>query len=252
MVALEQAFEQHRRELHVHCYRMLASYDDAEDAVQECFLRAWSARDGFDGDNARAWLYRIATNVCLDRSRARQRRVAAGTEVSWLTPYPDTVLDQVPADDAKPEQAYVARETIELAFLAHSRCCRPGSVQRSWHARCSDCRRPRPRGCSRPAWRRPTVPCNAPARRCATTCRRTAATGRPPSPTSRRSGCSTRSSTLTSGATPRRPWPWRPPTCGSPCRPTRGCTTDWWRSVPCSSAPSAQTGRETGDCCRPG
>ncbi|HVI19386.1 MAG TPA: RNA polymerase subunit sigma-70 [Gaiellales bacterium] len=118
MDALEQAFEQHRRELHVHCYRMLASYDDAEDAVQECFLRAWSARDGFDGDNARAWLYRIATNVCLDRSRARQRRVAAGTEVSWLTPYPDTVLDQVPADDAQPEQAYVARETIELAFLA--------------------------------------------------------------------------------------------------------------------------------------
>ena len=68
--------------------------------------------------NARAWLYRIATNVCLDRSRARQRRAAAGTEVSWLTPYPDTVLDEVPADADQPDQAYVARETIELAFLA--------------------------------------------------------------------------------------------------------------------------------------
>jgi len=115
---LEEAFERHRRELHVHCYRMLASYDDAEDAVQESFLRAWRSRESFDGDNARAWLYRIATNVCLDRSRARQRRARAGTEVSWLTPYPDTLLDQVPAEADEPDQVYVARETIELAFLA--------------------------------------------------------------------------------------------------------------------------------------
>jgi RNA polymerase sigma-70 factor (ECF subfamily) len=115
---LEESFERHRRELHVHCYRMLASYDDAEDAVQESFLRAWRSRGSFDGVNARAWLYRIATNVCLDRSRTRQRRARSGAEVSWLTPYPDTVLDQVPADDDEPDQAYVARETIELAFLA--------------------------------------------------------------------------------------------------------------------------------------
>ncbi|HEY2878692.1 RNA polymerase subunit sigma-70 [Nocardioides sp.] len=114
---MEAAFERHRRELHVHCYRMLASYDDAEDAVQETYLRAWRGRDGFDGDNVRAWLYRIATHVCIDRSRARQRRVAAGTEVSWLTAYPDTLLDEVPADADQPDQAYVARETIELAFL---------------------------------------------------------------------------------------------------------------------------------------
>jgi RNA polymerase sigma-70 factor (ECF subfamily) len=114
---LESAFERHRRELHVHCYRMLASYDDAEDAVQETFLRAWRGRDGFDGDNARAWLYRIATHVCIDRSRSRRRRVAAGTEVSWLTAYPDALLDEVPADADEPDQAYVARETIELAFL---------------------------------------------------------------------------------------------------------------------------------------
>jgi RNA polymerase sigma-70 factor (ECF subfamily) len=114
---MEAAFARHRRELHVHCYRMLASYDDAEDAVQETYLRAWRGRDGFDGDNVRAWLYRIATHVCIDRSRARQRRVAAGTEVSWLTAYPDTLLDEVPADDDQPDQAYVARETIELAFL---------------------------------------------------------------------------------------------------------------------------------------
>ncbi len=116
MDALERAFELHRRELHVHCYRMLASYDDAEDAVQETFLRAWRSRDTFDGEHARAWLYRIATNVCVDRSRAQQRRARSGIEVSWLTPYPDTLLDEVPGEE-DPAQAYVARETIELAFL---------------------------------------------------------------------------------------------------------------------------------------
>jgi RNA polymerase sigma-70 factor (ECF subfamily) len=115
---LPGVFEQHRRELHVRCYRMLASYDEAEDAVQETFLRAWRARDSFDGEHARARLYRIATNVCVDRGRAQQRRVRAGFEVSWLTPYPDTGLDELPADDDERDQAYVARETIELAFLA--------------------------------------------------------------------------------------------------------------------------------------
>jgi RNA polymerase sigma-70 factor (TIGR02960 family) len=117
MDALEGAFERHRRELHVHCYRMLASYDDAEDAVQETFLRAWRPRESFDGEHPRAWLYRIATNVCIDRGRAQQRRARSGSEVGWLTPYPDTLLDDVPDNDDEPEQAYVARETIELAFL---------------------------------------------------------------------------------------------------------------------------------------
>ncbi|MBM7772246.1 RNA polymerase sigma-70 factor (ECF subfamily) [Actinokineospora baliensis] len=103
-------FEPYRRELHVHCYRMLASYEQAEDAVQETFLRAWRHRDGFDGGNARAWLYKIATNVCVDQARSARAR----TEVAWLTPYPDRELDEAQG----PHGAAVARETIELAFLA--------------------------------------------------------------------------------------------------------------------------------------
>jgi RNA polymerase sigma-70 factor (TIGR02960 family) len=111
----------HRRELHVHCYRMLASFDEAEDAVQETFLRAWRGRSGFDGSGQfRAWLYRIATNVCLDMMRKTSRRSSGGpAEVSWLQPYPDQLLDEVipaPADD-EPDQVAVRRETISLAFL---------------------------------------------------------------------------------------------------------------------------------------
>jgi RNA polymerase sigma-70 factor (ECF subfamily) len=115
----EAATSPYRRELHVHCYRMLASYDDAEDAVQDTYLRAWRGWSGFDGEHPRAWLYRIATNACLDLIRARARRApSTRTEVAWLTPYPDPVLDQIPSTDATPDDVAVARETIELAFLA--------------------------------------------------------------------------------------------------------------------------------------
>lgn len=113
MIDFETAAERHRRELHLHCYRMLASYDEADDAVQDSYLKAWRNQDQFDGTNLRAWLYKVATNVCLDRIRSRQRRVSilhSAAEVPWLTPYPDTVLDG-------PDVTYVERETIELAFL---------------------------------------------------------------------------------------------------------------------------------------
>ncbi len=114
--------ERHRRELHVHCYRMLASFDEAEDAVQETLLRAWRHREQFTGDAlVRAWLYRIATNVCLDMIRARSRRIPdAGSfpEVSWLQPYPDRLLDEIASTEDQPDVVAVARETIELAFLA--------------------------------------------------------------------------------------------------------------------------------------
>ena len=104
--------ERHRRELHLHCYRMLASFEEAEDAVQETLLRAWRARATFaGGPNARAWLYRIATNTCLDALKRRGRRpqtVESFGEVPWIEPYADSLLDDTD----------VERETIELAFLA--------------------------------------------------------------------------------------------------------------------------------------
>jgi RNA polymerase sigma-70 factor (ECF subfamily) len=113
--------ERYRRELHVHCYRMLASFDEAEDAVQETLLRAWRARDSFDGRLVRAWLYRIATNVCLDairRSGRRLKSLESMREVSWITPYPDRLLDEMAPSADEPDAVVVTRETIELAFLA--------------------------------------------------------------------------------------------------------------------------------------
>jgi len=114
--------ERHRRELHVHCYRMLASFHEAEDAVQETLLRAWRRRESFDGSSLfRAWLYRIATNVCLDVIRSKSRRVPEGhipVEVPWLEPYPDGLLNEITPSDEEPDTIVVERETIELAFLA--------------------------------------------------------------------------------------------------------------------------------------
>jgi RNA polymerase sigma-70 factor (ECF subfamily) len=125
--------ERHRRELHVHCYRMLGSYDDAEDMVQETFLRAWRGRDTYEGRSTfRAWLYRIATNACMDFLDSRSRRAQRYQEpplvdpgvqtrppvnISWLQPYPDQLLDQAAPRADEPDAVVVAKETIELAFL---------------------------------------------------------------------------------------------------------------------------------------
>ncbi|MDG4810884.1 RNA polymerase subunit sigma-70 [Micromonospora sp. WMMD1120] len=111
--------QRHRRELHVHCYRMLGSFEDAEDTVQETFLRAWRRRETFAGRSTfRAWLYRIATNACLDLLARCRPEPATGGEVRWLQPYPDRLLDELPAGGAdEPEAVAVARETIELAYL---------------------------------------------------------------------------------------------------------------------------------------
>jgi RNA polymerase sigma-70 factor (ECF subfamily) len=120
--AFDRVTRDHRRELHVHCYRMLASFDDAEDAVQETFLRAWRRRDSFDGEGPfRAWLYRIATNVCLDLIRRRRRRPVTArsfADLPWIQPYPDVLLDEMAPAADEPDAVAVGRETIELTFLA--------------------------------------------------------------------------------------------------------------------------------------
>ena len=119
--------EQHRRELTAHCYRMLGSPFEAEDAVQETLLKAWKNLDRFEGRSAlRSWLYRIATNVCLDQLEGRERRARPmdlgpagepvienlGTpEVPWLQPVPDSLV-------ADPAETVASRETIRLAFVA--------------------------------------------------------------------------------------------------------------------------------------
>jgi RNA polymerase sigma-70 factor (TIGR02960 family) len=114
--------ERHRRELHVHCYRMMGSFEEAEDLVQETLLRAWRARESFEGGRLfRAWLYRIATNACLDALRRRSRRpssVGSFEELPWLQPYPDRLLDEIPSGEDEPDAIVVGKETIELTFLA--------------------------------------------------------------------------------------------------------------------------------------
>ncbi len=128
---LEQ-LEPYRRELTGYCYRMLGSAFEADDAVQETMVRAWRGIDSFEGRSAvRSWLYRIATNVCLDMLRGRQRRALAmdlgpsGTadsftgatlpEHAWLTPVPD---GRVLPEDGDPAEVAASRESIRLAFVA--------------------------------------------------------------------------------------------------------------------------------------
>jgi RNA polymerase sigma-70 factor (ECF subfamily) len=127
---LETRFEQHRVELTAFCYRMLGS-TEAEDAVQETFIRAWRGYDRFEGRAAlRSWLYKIATNVCLDMLNGRERRARpmdlgparepvaenlnALAEVTWIEPMPDGHV----LPDGDPAEVAVARETIRLAFVA--------------------------------------------------------------------------------------------------------------------------------------
>jgi RNA polymerase sigma-70 factor (ECF subfamily) len=116
--AFSELVERHRRELQVHCYRMLGSFEDSEDAVQETFLRAWRRRESFQGRSTfRAWLYRIATNACLDALERRPRTVPSSSEVPWLQPYPDRLLEEAAPSETEPDAAVVSKETIELAFL---------------------------------------------------------------------------------------------------------------------------------------
>src|SRR4051794_33360329 len=130
--AYQGLIEAHRTERHAHCYRMLGSVHDAEDALQDAFLRAWKGLHGFQGRSSpRSWLYKIATNTCLDTlaKRPKQRVLpfeygpateplagpgAPITESVWIEPYPDALLDAL----ASPEARYEQRESVELAFVA--------------------------------------------------------------------------------------------------------------------------------------
>jgi RNA polymerase sigma-70 factor, ECF subfamily len=134
--SFQQLAEAYRYQLQVHCYRMLGSLHEAEDTVQETFLRAWRARERFEGRTSfRNWLYRIATNVCLNviATRAVARRVwpdaygpptqgplegGPATEVAWLEPYPDAALDEVADAVPGPDARYEIRESVQLAFIA--------------------------------------------------------------------------------------------------------------------------------------
>jgi RNA polymerase sigma-70 factor (ECF subfamily) len=127
----EEQLEQHRKELTAYCYRMLGSPFETEDAVQETLVRAWKSLDSFEGRAAlRSWLYRIATNVCLDMLSGRERRARpmdlgparepvesslnSLPEVAWIEPIPDSSL----APEGDPADVAVAHETIRLAFVA--------------------------------------------------------------------------------------------------------------------------------------
>jgi RNA polymerase sigma-70 factor (ECF subfamily) len=136
---LNQAFqrlaEPLRREIKVHCYRMLGSVHEAEDLVQESYLRAWRSFESFEGGSFRAWLYRIATNACLNalESRKSTQRLlpyqlgaavaamtatAPATEVAWLEPFPDSDLAHIADEAPNPEARYSTRESVRLAFVA--------------------------------------------------------------------------------------------------------------------------------------
>jgi RNA polymerase sigma-70 factor, ECF subfamily len=128
--AFAQLVEPHRRELLVHCYRTLGSLQDAEDVLQEVLMSAWRALDSFDGRALRPWLYRIATNRCLNHLRDASRRpvasphpgggaavggMGAAEDPWWLEPFPDALLETA---ETGPEARYDARESVALSFIA--------------------------------------------------------------------------------------------------------------------------------------
>jgi RNA polymerase sigma factor (sigma-70 family) len=151
----EEAFgarvEPHRRELHVHCYRLLSLFEEAEDLVQEAFLRAWCRRETYEGrSSVRAWLYRIATNACLDALDKRPRRPSSKGEITWLQPYPDELLEQLPDRREGPKEVALARKPLSWRPSLRSSTSRRCLVPCSCSATSSAARRRRRRDC----WRR--------------------------------------------------------------------------------------------------
>jgi RNA polymerase sigma-70 factor (TIGR02960 family) len=123
--AFAQLTDPYRRELQLHCYRILGSLQDAEDLLQETLLAAWRGLEQFEGRSSlRAWLYTIATNRCLNALRERDRRPQAVhpaenyAEIAWLQPYPDQLLEGLIDAAPGPEARYEAKETVALAFVS--------------------------------------------------------------------------------------------------------------------------------------
>ena len=134
--AFQELAEPYRRQLQLHCYRMLGSFFEAEDLVQDTFLRAWRARERFEGRTSfRNWLYRIATNACLNALASRKdahrwlpeqhsppsEQLPDGdpsTDIPWLAPYPDALLAGIADEAPNPAVRYETRESVQLAFLA--------------------------------------------------------------------------------------------------------------------------------------
>jgi RNA polymerase sigma-70 factor, ECF subfamily len=133
--AFQQLAASHRRELRLHCYRMLGSIHDAEDAVQESLLRVWRGLGDFEGRASfRNWLYKIATHACLNMLAVRQRTsrllphdigppshaipLEPATDIAWLDPYPDEPIANVSANEPGPDARYESHEAVQLAFVA--------------------------------------------------------------------------------------------------------------------------------------
>jgi RNA polymerase sigma-70 factor (TIGR02960 family) len=175
----EQAFREltdpFRRELLAHCYRMLGSLVDAEDMLQETLLAAWRGLARFEGRSSlRSWLYRIATNTCLNAMRTATRRTPTEPtppfrppeptqrdEITWLEPYPDSLLDGIADATPGPEARYTQTEAIELAFVNGLQRMPPRQRQRFCCATSSASAPTRWRQCSRPARRRSRARCSA-------------------------------------------------------------------------------------------
>ena len=221
--AFARLAQPYRRELHVHCYRMLGSFDEAEDVVQETFLRAWRDRDTVRGRPAvRAWLYQIATNACLDALRRNKRRVPAlesFRDVPWLQPYPDRLLDEVaPREDepgrgrgrARDDRADLHRGD-PAAAAAPARGADPARRARLVGARDRRAARHEGRGGQQRAAARP--------RDAARQLPQAASAPSPDELTADERGCSRASSPPTSAATLRPPSRWCARTSASRCRP---------------------------------